>query len=77
MRFPRPGRPAFLLPSPSQPPRSTSGNLTDDCTSVGEHYNSFNTHGGPTNPITKRHVGDLGNIQSVLRCWILLMRLFR
>ncbi|KAG7443724.1 copper/zinc binding superoxide dismutase, partial [Guyanagaster necrorhizus] len=43
----------------------TSGNLTDGCTSAGEHYNPFNTtHGGPTDPITKRHVGDLGNIQS-------------
>ncbi|KAK0200618.1 copper zinc superoxide dismutase [Desarmillaria ectypa] len=43
----------------------TSGNLTAGCTSAGVHYNPYNTtHGAPTDPITARHVGDLGNIQS-------------
>ncbi|KAG7443737.1 copper/zinc binding superoxide dismutase [Guyanagaster necrorhizus] len=41
------------------------GNLTDGCTSAGEHWNPFNaTHGGLKAPINKRHAGDLGNIES-------------
>lgn len=40
-----------------------SGDFSNGCTSAGEHYNPQNTtHGAPTNPPTKRHDGDLGNI---------------
>ncbi|KAK0451145.1 superoxide dismutase [Desarmillaria tabescens] len=42
-----------------------SGNLTDGCTSTGEHYNPFNTtHGGLDDPEDKKHVGDFGNVKS-------------
>jgi len=35
------------------------------CTAAGPHFNPFGvTHGAPTDTKTKRHVGDLGNIQS-------------
>ena len=38
---------------------STAGN----CTAAGGHWNPFSRlHGGPTNTISARHVGDLGNI---------------
>ena len=42
-----------------------AGDLTDKCTSMCAHFNPFNQkHGGPKDTITKRHVGDLGNIQT-------------
>jgi Cu-Zn family superoxide dismutase len=42
-----------------------AGDLTDKCTSMCAHFNPFNKkHGGPKDTITKRHVGDLGNIQT-------------
>ena len=40
-----------------------SGDLSNDCSNVGDHYNPRNTrHGSPESPV--RHVGDLGNIES-------------
>ena len=40
-----------------------AGDLTDKCTSMCAHFNPYgNTHGGPD--MNKRHVGDLGNIQT-------------
>ncbi|CCU55859.1 Cu/Zn superoxide dismutase [Choristoneura biennis entomopoxvirus] len=38
------------------------GDLSNGCTSAGEHYNPFNrNHGDITDPIN-RHLGDLGNV---------------
>ncbi|XP_002122009.2 copper chaperone for superoxide dismutase-like [Ciona intestinalis] len=39
------------------------GDLSDGCSSCGEHYNPYNyKHGGKND--AKRHVGDLGNIEA-------------
>jgi len=41
------------------------GNTTTNCTTSGPHFNPYmKSHGAPTDTIDKRHVGDLGNIQS-------------
>lgn len=38
-----------------------TGNLTDDCSNCGAHFNPYGMkHGGLTSPI--KHAGDLGNI---------------
>lgn len=43
----------------------SSGDLSQGCNSIGDHYNPFNApHGGPSDDVTKRHVGDLGNIEA-------------
>lgn len=40
-----------------------SGNVTDDCSDLGGHYNPFKrNHGDKT--AKERHVGDLGNIEA-------------
>ncbi|XP_045782897.1 titin-like [Maniola jurtina] len=40
-----------------------TGDLSMGCESLGEHYNPYNSpHGGPNDPVDKRHAGDLGNI---------------
>ena len=40
------------------------GDITNGCMSTGGHYNPLNkTHGAPSD--TERHVGDLGNLESV------------
>ncbi|XP_063992840.1 copper chaperone for superoxide dismutase [Diachasmimorpha longicaudata] len=39
------------------------GDISAGCDTVGEHFNPYNAaHGGPDDDITRRHVGDLGNI---------------
>uniref|UniRef100_A0A7S3V0J4 Superoxide dismutase [Cu-Zn] n=1 Tax=Aplanochytrium stocchinoi TaxID=215587 RepID=A0A7S3V0J4_9STRA len=39
------------------------GNLTEGCKTAGGHYNPHNsTHGAPSDPKGKRHIGDLGNV---------------
>jgi len=41
------------------------GNTTGGCLSTGSHFNpDGNTHGAPSDATSKRHAGDLGNIQS-------------
>jgi Cu-Zn family superoxide dismutase len=43
-----------------------AGDLTDKCTSMCAHFNPYNnTHGCPG--MSKRHVGDLGNIKTNLK----------
>ncbi|KAG7241515.1 hypothetical protein INR49_025419 [Caranx melampygus] len=50
-----------LEPGPHGLHVHTLGDLTQDCSSCGEHYNPFGRqHGGPGD--SERHVGDLGNI---------------
>lgn len=40
-----------------------AGNLLDGCKSCCAHFNPDKTlHGGPNDPPSRRHVGDLGNI---------------
>ncbi|XP_015191274.1 PREDICTED: copper chaperone for superoxide dismutase-like isoform X2 [Polistes dominula] len=39
------------------------GDISNGCESVGEHFNPHNSiHGGPEDDISKKHIGDLGNI---------------
>ncbi|XP_071629776.1 copper chaperone for superoxide dismutase isoform X1 [Temnothorax longispinosus] len=39
------------------------GDISNGCDSVGEHFNPNNSpHGGPEDDLSKRHVGDLGNV---------------
>uniref|UniRef100_A0A2A4IVF1 Extracellular superoxide dismutase [Cu-Zn] n=1 Tax=Heliothis virescens TaxID=7102 RepID=A0A2A4IVF1_HELVI len=41
----------------------STGDLSQGCRSIGEHYNpSGAPHGGPNDPSHSRHAGDLGNI---------------
>ncbi|KAJ1348880.1 hypothetical protein KIN20_004281 [Parelaphostrongylus tenuis] len=41
------------------------GDVGNGCLEAGNHYNPFKaSHGGPRNPHTKRHVGDLGSIMT-------------
>ncbi|XP_057377436.1 copper chaperone for superoxide dismutase-like isoform X2 [Daphnia carinata] len=43
----------------------SSGDLSQGCDSIGDHYNPYNRpHGGPDDNIQNRHLGDLGNIIS-------------
>ncbi|XP_045163489.2 superoxide dismutase [Cu-Zn]-like [Mercenaria mercenaria] len=40
-----------------------NGDISNGCRSIGLHYNPLNTdHGGPADPKSRRHVGDLGNV---------------
>lgn len=40
-----------------------SGDLSNGCTSMGSHYNPYNTmHGSQRDPANRRHVGDFGNV---------------
>ncbi|XP_058789485.1 copper chaperone for superoxide dismutase isoform X2 [Phymastichus coffea] len=39
------------------------GDISQGCESVGDHFNPNNSpHGGPNDPPSRRHVGDLGNV---------------
>ncbi|XP_011167360.2 copper chaperone for superoxide dismutase isoform X3 [Solenopsis invicta] len=39
------------------------GDISNGCDNVGEHFNPNNSsHGGPEDDLSKRHVGDLGNV---------------
>lgn len=41
------------------------GDISEGCQSIGDHYNPHNsTHGGPEDDISKKHIGDLGNIEA-------------
>lgn len=41
------------------------GDISEGCESVGGHYNPLNNiHGGPEDDISKKHIGDLGNIKA-------------
>nr|XP_050856597.1 copper chaperone for superoxide dismutase isoform X4 [Vespula vulgaris] len=41
------------------------GDISKGCESVGEHFNPYNSiHGGPEDDISKKHIGDLGNIEA-------------
>ncbi|XP_072946838.1 copper chaperone for superoxide dismutase [Epargyreus clarus] len=40
-----------------------AGDLSQGCSTIGDHYNPHGSpHGGPTDPLDRRHAGDLGNI---------------
>jgi Cu-Zn family superoxide dismutase len=42
-----------------------AGDLSDKCTSMCAHFNPYGTtHGCPNMSINKRHVGDLGNLET-------------
>ncbi|XP_060808391.1 copper chaperone for superoxide dismutase [Amyelois transitella] len=65
-----------------------SGDLTEGCQSLGEHFNPHGSpHGAPDDPPSLRHAGDLGNIvadengratfriqDNVLKIWDLIGR---
>ena len=54
-----------LPPAHATPASSASGDLSNGCISAGPHFNPFEvTHGAPSDPPQKRHVGDLGNIKT-------------
>ncbi|XP_011867053.1 PREDICTED: copper chaperone for superoxide dismutase isoform X2 [Vollenhovia emeryi] len=41
------------------------GDISNGCDNVGEHYNPNNSpHGDPGDDLSKRHIGDLGNIHA-------------
>ncbi|XP_020295228.1 copper chaperone for superoxide dismutase isoform X2 [Pseudomyrmex gracilis] len=41
------------------------GDISKGCESVGEHFNPNNSpHGGPEDELSRRHIGDLGNISA-------------
>ncbi|CAH2253739.1 jg17922 [Pararge aegeria aegeria] len=52
-----------LAPGPHGLHVRHTGDLSMGCESLGEHYNPHSApHGGPNDPVDKRHAGDLGNI---------------
>ena len=52
-----------LKPGPHALAIHETGDISQGCDSVGDHYNPRNTrHGSPINDSNNRHVGDLGNV---------------
>jgi Cu-Zn family superoxide dismutase len=42
-----------------------TGDHSQGCTTAGGHFNPLGApHGGPSDPPSKRHIGDLGNIEA-------------
>ncbi|CAH2987935.1 unnamed protein product [Chilo suppressalis] len=42
----------------------STGDLSEGCNSIGDHYNPLGSpHGGPQDSADRRHAGDLGNIR--------------